>query len=97
MTPFLCLGCFKAIAIYVSLHVDYERLTYFRFYLKNIFECKFIHCSTCTAGSGLHIGPPSFFLLGPEIFYTVLLYMLEKITMMVKKTLMAVMLSIEAQ
>ena len=32
----------------------------------------------CTAGSGLHIGPPSFFLLGPEIFYTVLLYTLEK-------------------
>jgi hypothetical protein len=43
------------------------------------------------------MGPPSFFLLGPEIFYTLLLYMLEKITMMVKTTLMAVMLSIEAQ
>lgn len=62
----------------MSLQVESERQIYFRFYAKNILECKFIHCSMCTAGSGLHIGPPSFFLLGPEIFYTVLLYTLEK-------------------
>lgn len=55
MTPFLHLGCFKAFAVCVSLHVDSERLIYFRFCVKNIFECKFIHCSMCTAGSGLHV------------------------------------------
>jgi len=49
--------------------MDSERLTYFRFCIKNIFECKFIHCSTCTAGSGLHIGLPSFFIGPRNILY----------------------------
>lgn len=66
MTTFLCLGCFKATAVCVSLHVDSERLIYFRFYAKNILERKFIHCSMYTAGSGLHTGPTSFFLFGPR-------------------------------
>jgi len=68
MTPFLCLGCFKVVVVCVSLCVDSERLTYFRFCVKNIFKCKFIHCSTCTAGSGLHIGPPSFFYWAQKYF-----------------------------
>jgi hypothetical protein len=74
MTPFLRPGCFKTITVCVSLHVDSERLIYFRFCIK-IYSSVNSYIVLCTLQVQDYIYGLQVFFIGPRnILYCSVVY-----------------------